>query len=221
MKGLFVVVVPVVILIHLASATDELLILLLDTSGSMRGQEEAMVAGVNEVLSNMTDTLQRARSSWNGTFNVQIYAFSDVGGPTKRLLLEAPLHTRPQITLDHYRCDGGTPLYDVVGGTLAKLPNGATLVIATDGEDTTSRSYTQNQIAKALKREVLVERDIHLVYVYKGVEAEREAANIANMPRQTWNNPTHSDFYMPMGSILTHTFASNVAASAGVFRHVG
>lgn len=210
---------------------DELVVMLLDTSGSMRGQEEAMVRGVNDVLANMSDTLGLAKH-WSGTFNVQIYLFSGhernelpLGHernevPIKRLLLESPLHLRPQITLEQYQCNGGTPLYDVLGDTLATLPPNSTLVVATDGEDTTSRRFRNAQIVEMLNT-TLAERDIHIIYVYKGVQAEREAmgVGIGNCASSGTGTIAIGLSSSDLGAAFTTTFA-NFGGSAATFRHI-
>lgn len=204
------------LLATLARGGDETIVLLLDTSGSMAGQEAAMVEGTNAVLSNMAQTLDTA--GWDGTFNVQLYTFS---GRERRLLIEAPLKSRPSITLDHYGCGGSTPLYDVIGQTLHSMPDNSTLVIATDGEDNNSYEYGRSQVTKLLEI-AQKERDIHVIYVYKGEDAF-SAAHDMNIPGGVHHGTaTIAIGYASLGEGMgTLGVAIGNAASAHVaFRHL-
>lgn len=162
------------LLVSLASLvrSDELIVFLLDTSGSMVGQEQAMVDGVNKVLGDMEHTLARL----NGTsvrFNVKIWTFSDY---SRRLLVETTMSKRPRIALEQYVANGGTPLYDAILQALGTMTDNSTLVIATDGQDTTSQSdrYSVRAAIKKAKQE----RDIQFIFIGQGEETMTQADNI-------------------------------------------
>lgn len=213
MKGLLLFVF---LTLTVFASSDELVVLLLDTSGSMEGQEEAMVKGTNAVLANMSATLKRA--DWRGVFNVQIYTFSNRG---KRLIVESPLGSdATQLTLDQYRCGGGTPLYDVLGETLEHIRDNSTIIIATDGEDTTSERFSLEDV-KNMMTKAREERDIHFVYVYKNEEAFTGGIGLGFMgpagipgPAGTYAITTDSS---DLGvSLMTVT----CGASSPMFRHL-
>lgn len=187
---------------------DESVVFLLDTSGSMQGQEQAMVDSVNAVLGEMADTLET--TGWKGTFAVQIHTFSH---DEKRLLTEAPLSARPRVTLQQYRCNGGTPLFDAIGATLAGMRDNSTLIIATDGEDTTSRNYRAADIKKMLEV-AQKERDIHVTYVYKGDEAFTQAEGIAMGHAASSSGSAFSLGYSFINAVPCGAFAPT-------FRHLG
>lgn len=198
------------------ASSDELVVLLLDTSGSMEGQEKAMVEGTNAVLANMSATLKRA--DWRGVFNVQIYTFADRG---KRLIVESPLGSdATHLTLDQYECGGGTPLYDVLGETLEHVRDNSTIIIATDGEDTTSSRFNVQDIKKMMNK-AREERDIHFVYVYKNEEAFTGGIDLGFMgpagvpgPAGTYAITTDSS---DLGASL---MTVSCGASSPMFRHL-
>lgn len=210
-----VVLLAALALVSLA-AGDELVVLLLDTSGSMSGQEAAMVEGTNALLANMSKTMEA--NQWNGTFNVQIYAFSD---NSRHLVSEGPLRNHPGISLAQYRCSGGTPLFDVLGETLQTIRNGSTIILATDGEDTTSYHFTRKDIA-ALIDTATKERDIQFLYIYKGQEAFDGGQGLGFVGPQGIPGPAVAYAAAAVGATpLGHTLASiSVSASAPMFRHL-
>jgi uncharacterized protein with von Willebrand factor type A (vWA) domain len=194
-----------------ASSSSELVVLLLDTSGSMAGQEVAMVEGTNTILANMAATLERA--NWTGVFNAQVYTFADKG---RKLIMEAPLGSKSlNLTLEQYQCVGGTPLLDVLGDTIKSIRDNSTIIVATDGEDTTSERFTLDQV-KELITKARQERDIHFVYVYKNDEAFTGGMDLGLIgPVGTMTVAASSD--MPLGQAIRITACG---ASAPMFRHI-
>lgn len=90
--------------VYASTSSSELVVLLLDTSGSM-------VEGTNAILTNMAATLERA--NWTGVFNAQVYTFADKG---RKLIMEAPLGSKGlKLTLEQYQCVGGTSLFGCPG----------------------------------------------------------------------------------------------------------
>lgn len=212
MKGLLLLLL--IISFVYATHDNELVVLLLDTSGSMQGQEVSMVDGTNAILANMSSTLKRA--NWKGVFNAQVYTFSD---NSRKLIIEAPLGSdQLKLTLDHYRCSGGTPLLDVLGDTIESIRDNSTIILATDGEDTTSHRFTNDQIKKLITK-AREERDIHFIYVYKNDEAFIGGIDLGFMgpagipgPSGTYAIATAAN--QPLGnSFIT-------VSSAPIFRHL-
>jgi uncharacterized protein with von Willebrand factor type A (vWA) domain len=199
------------------ASSSELVVLLLDTSGSMAGQEAAMVEGTNAILTNMAATLERA--NWTGVFNAQVYTFADKG---RKLIMEAPLGSKGlKLTLEQYQCVGGTPLLDVLGDTIKTIRDNSTIIVATDGEDTTSERFTLDQV-KELITKARQERDIHFVYVYKNDEAFTGGMDLGFIgldgdpgPAGTMAVAASSD--MLLGQVIQTTACG---ASAPMFRHI-
>lgn len=198
-------------------AADELLVVLLDTSGSMEGQEASMVEGTNAILANMSNTLLRA--NWTGSFNVQIYTFAN---SARTLLLENQLTNHIEISIDQYVCGGGTPLYDVLGDTLNTIRDNSTIIIATDGEDTTSQHYDADTIKQMINK-AREERDIHFVYVYKNDDAFTGGVGLGlagppGLPGPAGTFSVSGPSHMNLGEYLN---AIPVSATTGaMFRHL-
>ena len=112
-------------------------IFLLDVSGSMAIQAHLMIKAINEQLVELAARLP-------AEVVIKIYNFNE----KLSLALSAPLGETPQ--LKKYECDGGTALYDALGGLLSEIKN-VTLIVATDGMDTSSKHYTREDVQKLVK----------------------------------------------------------------------
>lgn len=174
-------------------------VFLLDTSGSMRGHESLVVNGVNKVLQDMQDTYNKLQSTEQ--YKLLFYAFSD---SSKRLIMEGTFAS--QLSVDNYVTGGGTPLFDVIVETIGEVPDRSTIVIATDGEDTTSSKFSRSETRRAILA-AKENRDIDFVFVANGMEAFNEAEAIG--VRQAVNIAGFENF---AGS-------ASVPCSASVFRY--
>lgn len=184
------------LLLLVGAARAEMAVFLLDTSGSMQGMEGSMVRGVNDVLDTMRRTLERAGPNVSAAFGgVEIYTFNERDG-RQLLLRRATLNEPLGITVEQYRCWGGTPLYDALADTLQAMPPRSTLVLATDGEENTSRRHNRDSVRR-LMDVARTERDIEFIYVYKNTEAFTGGVDLGFM-----------DF-------KGHAMASTVAVNAG------
>ncbi len=187
---------------------EERIVMLLDASGSMSGQEHAVVDGVNQLLSHLAASLPK-----DALISVAAFKFSDT---SRKLLFEAPLDLVTELDVVDYRVGGGTPLFDVLGETLDTIRDNSTIVIATDGEDTTSTRYTRPQIMDKIEV-AKTQRDIHFIFVAAGPEAFQGGASIGlgGGPGVVGLQGDPGD----VGSVLTSaTFLSAVSATA--LRHV-
>jgi hypothetical protein len=136
----------------------------------MRGQESLVVDGVNKVLQDMQDTYNKLQSTEQ--YKLLFYAFSD---SSKRLIMEGTFAS--QLSVDNYVTGGGTPLFDVIVETIGEVPDRSTIVIATDGEDTTSSKFSRSETRRAILA-AKENRDIDFVFVAKGMEAFNEAESL-------------------------------------------
>lgn len=128
------------------------LVLLLDESGSMGGNEEAVVSGVNEFLATFAD--QDAKVTL-ATFDSA--GWGNTADRTRFKWQAVPVAVAQQITAADYKPRGGTPLYDAVADMVAfvdgvkKKKEGVYMVILTDGMENASVEHTSNTIASLLK----------------------------------------------------------------------
>lgn len=223
MKGLLLFLcIASHVLAEEAAPPGELVVFLLDTSGSMEGREDAMVQGVNDVLSNMTKTLQS--TGWKGAFDVEIYTFSH---DTRKLLFRRPLREDPRLERNQYHCFGGTPLYDVLGETLDTIPSGTTLVVATDGQDTTSHRYMVERVRQLMAE--ARERDVEFIYIYENTEAFTggvhagffaDASGSLPVGTHAISTPVGSSMGVAIGSSASAFASVSVGVGGSVFRHV-
>lgn len=141
-------------------------ILLLDTSGSMEGSEQAMVNGTNEFLQGM----EKEKPG----FTYLIYTFSESRFPSLRRSDGEELKMFP---LEKYDCGGLTSLYDTIGKTIAEEEN-CLIVVATDGEDTFSKLYTQLEV-QTMIFEVEHKKGIKFKFIAQGPEAFKAVSSIS------------------------------------------
>lgn len=194
------------LLISVSFGDDERIIFLLDTSGSMAGQEVEMVQSVNNQLEKMNNVV-----SPNGSvFEVLIYTFST----GRALLLESNLAASPRIRVDQYVCDGATALFDAVAETLERdAKRGSTIIIATDGQDNSS-SRSSQEIREMLEK-ARTTNDIEVIYIAKGEEAW-EQSRAMGIPGPQGVRGASSETL----GVLLGGGAATIAVSATAFRHV-
>lgn len=149
------------------------LVLLLDESGSMGGNVEAVVSGVNEFLGTFQD--QDAKVTL-ATFDAM------VGDQTRFKWRAVPVGKAKQITAADYSPRGGTPLYDAIADTITfvdeakKKSEGVYMVILTDGMENASREHNAESITSLISRR---EKDgWGFLYLGANQDAQRVAAGI-------------------------------------------
>jgi len=115
------------------------IILILDESGSMDSQRHTMVNNVNELISEQKRLLSRLDMAPERV-NMHIYRFAS----TVKDAISMPLVSFPKFTDSDYVPDGMTALYDAIGTVLQRFhdsKNKTVLVIATDGQENSSKEY--------------------------------------------------------------------------------
>lgn len=121
--------------------------LMLDESGSMQACKGAALAGFNQYLA----ALRREPAETRFTLTL----FNAIR--TEVRLRGVPVALVPELDVETYRPNGGTPLYDAIGHTLSLAREEATAgakklgVILTDGEENASRDYTRQQVFDLIK----------------------------------------------------------------------
>lgn len=121
------------------------LVLLLDSSGSMSSQKKDIIGGVNETI-----RIQReATPSENSSTFFNVITFSDYVSAPKEHTLESV----PFLSETTYTPCGSTALYDAMGTAIDKYKNeyGVIFIVATDGEENASKTYTYKDIVSSVK----------------------------------------------------------------------
>lgn len=137
---------------------------LLDVSGSMDGKEAAMVEAVNSALASIPME----------SIPVTITMFNN---NMWNLVEHEALSKKPRITVEQYKTNGSTALYDSIGRTLEECPNGSTIIVATDGEDTSSSDYKSHTIKEVIEGARTL-RGITFMFVCEGENALQEGCSI-------------------------------------------
>jgi len=140
-------------------------------AGSMGGQQESMVAGVNEMI-----RIQREFDPLiNHLVNFTVVKFSDVISefPDQSLL------AIPLLTIADYRPSGGTALYDAMGKVIEKYANESHVVccIATDGGENASRNFNRKKILE-LVSQAKADRQWKFVYLSEDLDTFQQGNNI-------------------------------------------
>jgi uncharacterized protein with von Willebrand factor type A (vWA) domain len=126
--------------------------ILLDRSGSMASCHKQTVDGVNEYINGL-----RAAKDKDIRVTLALFDHQYNGLDLSFVRENIPISEIKDIKYEEFVPRGGTPLYDAVGTLEQKIGNAASdeqiaLVIATDGEENSSRNFTSEQIKTTLTR---------------------------------------------------------------------
>lgn len=133
------------------------LVFILDNSGSMEGREKDVIGGFNSMLKKQKEVEGEAKVTtvlfnWEDTI----------------LYYRRSLELVPEMTSDDYIVGGGTALFDCFGAMIDSIgevllntpendrPSKVVFVIMTDGEENSSKRYTQEQIKQMVERQSYV-----------------------------------------------------------------
>ncbi len=153
-------------------------LIILDESGSMERIKKQALDGVNETIK----TIRRAQEEMPCMKQMLTYVTFDslYGESDVRTVMDnLPVDEVNDVEERSYCPGGGTPLYDAMGISLAKLQTQvqagehALVTIITDGLENASREYS----AKAIKSIVSLLREKGWVFVYIG--ANQDAVEVA------------------------------------------
>jgi hypothetical protein len=120
------------------------IVILLDESGSMFSQKYDVIDGVNTII-NQQRKLQKK------DIYLDIIKFNT--GVTN--VSSKKLSQTPCFTSNEYNPNGGTALYDAVGGVINKYKNdpAVTMIITTDGMENSSREYKHTDMVKLIEEQ--------------------------------------------------------------------
>lgn len=159
------------------------IVLVLDESGSMDVQRDKIISGVNELLQSQRNKAREAAVTNPAAMDTQlhIYRFSDkVKEP-----LTGNIGSFPPLTREQYKPDGMTALFDAIGTVVRNLEDRqdagrrVVLVIATDGDDNSSKEHKREAIKAKLT--ALRERQPvgwKVMYLSENVEKQGDAIGI-------------------------------------------
>lgn len=147
--------------------------LLIDQSGSMMNTRKSTVDGINEYINTLKED--------GGKYKVSLTMFdSDMGG---KLRLDKPwdsiyIDDVPELTLEDYNPNGGTPLQDAFCMTLKDISDRKDekylFVVLTDGYENTSKEYTANDMKKLKAK---LEAKDNWTFVYLGANQDAFATS--------------------------------------------
>lgn len=128
-----------------AKAPNTHVSLVLDESGSMESVLSSTISSVNEYVGSLKG---------KGGMLFSLTKFNTVR--TQVVQAGVPIKDAAQLTLENYRPDGGTPLFDAVGRTIQGLKGSLRkerilVAIVTDGEENQSKEFTRPQVADMIR----------------------------------------------------------------------
>jgi uncharacterized protein YegL len=184
----------------------------LDMSGSMMSVWEPTLSGINEYINQLKNDGNRYRLSLT-VFDTEF----------EKLYVATPIADVKEITKEQYKPRGMTALYDAVCKTIADIEVEAgdktpvLFVIMTDGQENSSKEYTQVQMKAVIER---LEKQGNWTFVFMGANQDsyataavygvQNAANVVNYHASAAG--TKAAFSTLTRS--TKNYAMNMSASA-------
>ena len=153
-------------------------LIILDESGSMGSIRAQALSGVNETIM----TIRSAQKKMPYMHQMLTFVTFDSRGDgrnVRTIFEDVPIAEVRNLTESDYEPIGGTPLYDAMGMSLAKLQHKvnkddhALVTIITDGLENASHEYS----GKAIKDIVALLRDKGWIFAYIG--ANQDAVEVA------------------------------------------
>ncbi len=138
-------------------------VVLLDASGSMGGNEESVVSTFNEYVEKVKDSAH----------SISLYMF-DSQGIKEKILRENPSRVR-KMTVDDYKVGLMTPLYDAMGKVMNEFNNSdrnVQFVTHTDGLENDSKEWNYQKLKEYI--ETLTKKGWLFIYLGEGIEGAQE-----------------------------------------------
>lgn len=193
--------------------------LLIDQSGSMQNTRKSTVDGINEYVNTLKED--------GGKYKVSLTMFDSdmlnglrLNKPWENLYIDDV----PELKLEDYNPNGGTPLQDAFCMTLKDMNNRKDekylFVVLTDGEENTSHEYTAKNM-KDMKAKLEAQENWTFVYLGANQDAFSTSAAYGFSPQNTSNfNSTDAGTGAAFGSLSVSTrglSASAMMASSAYF----
>lgn len=185
---------------------------ILDKSGSMESVRRATISGFNEYL----QTLKRDGNKYSFTLTLFDTAIT-------RPFVNSTINNVDNLNEETYQPNGGTALYDAVCGTIRnvseKKGQKVINIIMTDGEENSSKEYTQDDMKSLIKER---ENKGNWTFVYLGANQDSyaNAQKFGFSKMNTSNfNATGKGVQVMMATLSTNTraFAGNDTLATSAF----
>jgi uncharacterized protein with von Willebrand factor type A (vWA) domain len=137
---------------------------LLDASASMAPIAEETIKAINEAVKSL---------SLPDDHKILIYSFNEIC----TCLRDTHINDFTEITTNEYRCFGMTSLYDSLCEIICNTPRNSTLVVATDGTDTSSKKYTEEDCNHFIK-DAQTMKKIEIFYIAQGDDAIEQGSRL-------------------------------------------
>ncbi len=195
--------------------TKTLVNFILDKSGSMESVRSATISGFNEYLQTLQKD-QKSKYEFSLTlFDTEIYQKWSAD----------PIEKVKKLDLESYNPSGGTALYDAVCRTIkeaegkVKENQKVLTVIMTDGQENSSREYTEVQMKEMISR---LEKEGNWTFVYLGANQDSYATAQKfgiNTQNTTNFNATSRGVHASMSTVAVNTvaFAGNDTLTGQAF----
>ena len=158
------------------------LILILDESGSMDSQRHDIIGGINTMIRQQREVEPHR----NREVHFDIVKFSDTVKPVR----SETLADIKEFTDYDYQPTGCTALFDAIGSTIQKHRDekNVVLVIATDGQENSSRNYTYREITRMIT-EQRENNGWHILYLSEDIDtfAQGDRIGCSNVHKQSYN----------------------------------
>jgi len=192
--------------------------ILLDETGSMTGQEDRVVGGINEYVNKL-------RTDQNTEYEIVIRLFDS---ERWRTFFSGTLTQCPTMEAKHYRPGAMTPLYDAIGRIVSEAEEAAAgrqvlVLIDTDGMENASREHTQESI----KAQITQKESAGWTFVFLGsgidiVQAQQvalQASAIGVLDSATMNvdHSRRKAVYGATGNATIRRFTEGPVKSSGRF----
>lgn len=181
---------------------------ILDKSGSMESVKTATISGFNEYV----NTLKKDGNRYS--FTVTLFD-TKIQNPYK----DVDLKKVPQLTAEDYNPDGSTALYDAVcttiKGVTEKKNQKVINIIMTDGEENSSKEYTQDEMRSMIKER---EAKGNWTFVFLGANQDSYlAAQKFGIPQMNTSNysSTTDGVRCAMNTIASNTSSFAMSSTTG------
>ena len=163
-------------------------VIIVDASGSMHSKTKQVKDGLTEILQDIRKDMKENKDE--AKIRTILVQFSSQGWSINEGWFEVLLDTkkRKNVTLDcveSYKANGGTALFDAIGKSFAmvgKKQDGVFVSILTDGEENSSKEFTQKDIKKLLKK---VERKNGVLLLWAQQKRPLKLPNLGVLQHQT------------------------------------
>lgn len=178
-------------------------VVLLDESGSMMMHREAVVSTFNEYVASVQDT----------AMSVSLYTF-DSKGIREKMYKQATRLART-LTLNDYKPDGMTPLYDAMAKVMSEFDNkGDTqvqFVVHTDGIENYSKEWTFDKLQEYIEQ--LTKKGWLFVYLGEGLEGRESMKDFKGLKMNFDSHNRGAAMRSVAGSTQTYAdLGSNIAS---------